>query len=205
MNERQWKIKILVWIGLRFKRRFIRELARVEYGIAWYVRMLADEYPVFKNSFYAYATEEKYHGRMLAALIDELPESKGGLGLKRWACQPGAGKTRIEGVGKRYFVMRKILGNKSLNEYSFNDRLAIMAVLENISLAVYQEIVKQSSGKLKAIAAKIAEDEQGHQTYLTSIMTLIGVELSQCIEWEKKIIKALPIALLDLPKLFMRR
>lgn len=201
MNRRQLIIKFFVWLGLKFPDKFIRELAKVEYGVAWYVRNLGDEMPEYKNQFYHHATQEKYHGRMLSALVNELPESRGGMGAKRWACSPFAGNIQVEGISKRYRVLGVILKGKSLNEYSFMDRLSIMAALESIALDVYREIFKQAKSPLKEVAKKIAQDEYSHNHYLTEMLALMDDNFSRAIAWERRIINALPMAIVDAVKI----
>ena len=198
INKRQIIIKILVWVGLRYPEKFIRELAKVEYGVAYYVRKLGDQVPSWKHKFYAHAIQEKYHGRMLAALIGEAPESEGGMAQKKWAYTPFVGNTQIEGVGKRYCVMRKILHGKSLDEYPFIDKLSIMGALESIAHSVYHEIAKQAKSPLKEVALNIAEDEFEHQSCLTELLVIFGDDFTKAIAWEKHIIDCIPYAIFDI-------
>lgn len=200
-RQRNLYIKSLVWLGLKFEKRFIRELAKVEYGVAYYARKLSFEFPRHEQQLILHASQEKAHGRMLAALIDELPESKGGLAKKQWSFSPDAGKTRVEGLSHRYFVMRQILGGKKLSEHNFLERLAIMAAFESISISVYQEIYRQSKCTLKRIALRIVNDEESHQSYLTDILSSYGVGLESALAWEQRILNSIPCVILDFPKL----
>lgn len=204
MTKRQLYIKTLVFLGLRFERSFIRELARIEYGVAHYARKLADESPEYRRQFLAHATSEKNHGRMLAASIGEEPESKGGMAGKRYAYTEFAGKTQVDGVGKRYAVFRKILRGRSLSEFRFVDRICVMAALESIAGHVYLEISKQARSPFREIAAKIAQDESRHHSYLTEILGSMGYDLDIALAWEQVIISSIPCIVFDIPKLFFK-
>lgn len=199
-------IKLIVRIGLRDKKRLLRLLAKLEYGVAIFCFKLADKAKKEKHENLAtllkeHGDSEVKHGKMLASLADKgnritLTEETGrwtsvtristGQQLARpnpeltaqgkeisWDSINFPGERlqgtfeNFDGLSKRYLSLRLFFRNKSAYEYPWNDKLALMHILEQSTREFYQAISKQSNDTtIQAIATQIATDEDNHAHYL---------------------------------------
>lgn len=187
--------KAIIYLGLKNQPKFIRLLAKLEYGVCACLVNLskqatADGYPNLSKMLRSHAAEERNHGKMLATLIDgkqriELKDNGRWLSLfkdgKETANHPEEGKGKViswdksvgifdnlDGISQRYLALRMLLQGKKIEQLSWGDRLACMHVLERGTLQFYLALAESSSApiELRAIAVKIAEEEKGHGDYL---------------------------------------
>jgi hypothetical protein len=186
--------RLIIYLGLKKQNEFIRLLAKLEYGVSACLLNLSKE--AEKDGYYnlakmlrSHSSEERNHGRMLATLVDgkhriEAKENGRWLSLKKdgdeIAKHPEDGEGKIvtwgntvgifdnlDGISQRYLALRMLFKGKKIQELSWSDRLACMHVLEEGTLAFYNELSSfETPYKLKMTAIKIAGEEAGHSNYL---------------------------------------
>ncbi len=87
----------------------------------------------------------------------------------------------FDGLSKRYLSMRLLFGGKSAFDYSWDDRLAFMCVLEQQAQQFYEALAnnQRASQALKAIAAQIALDEVEHADYLKRLLFQYNADIEK--------------------------
>lgn len=203
-------IKMLVWIGLKNRNKFIRTLAKIEYGNAIFCGKLSsvainENRTELADLLLKHGKEENKHGVMLATLADGcnymrrsgngrwLEILRGGQNIvnPEWSRRvksfigasdtpkilqwnstkyPGEQLTgtleSFDGMSKRYFCARLLFKNIIASDYSWEDKLAFMCVLEEEVAIFYQELIGVKDKEISAIASLITGDEFNHANYL---------------------------------------
>jgi rubrerythrin len=206
----QFLIKTIIYFGLKNKPKFIRLLAKLEYGVSACLVNLSkqaknDGYLNLSNNLRSHAKDERNHGKMLATLVDgkrriELKDNGRWLSLvkdgEEVANHPEEGDGKIviwdnsvgifdnlDGISQRYLALRILLKGRRISELSWNDRLACMHVLERGTLRFYLALAESSAPiELRAIAAKIAEEEAGHSNYLRA-----ATKKENILKWRSRV------------------
>jgi rubrerythrin len=185
-------IKLIIYLGQRDEPRFIRLLAKIEYGVAIFCFKLAaialeeDRHNLAKL-LEKHAREEVKHGKMLSCFAGEkisLTEAgrwvefyqDGELKIIESEDTPSkelqgiyySGKfENLDGLSKRYLSLRMLFQGKSAADYPWEDRFAFMQVLEEVTRKFYSVLSHEANKhSLKAIAYQIATDEAAHVDYL---------------------------------------
>jgi rubrerythrin len=158
-------LKLLIKLGLRDEKRFLRLLAKLEYGVSLFCSKLSaiaanEGHENLSTLLTTQAREEKHHGRMLASLADG-KERVTPLKNAPGSWQDGHFEN-FDGISKRYVSLRLLFGNRRADDYQWCDRLAFMCVLEEQTSAVYEILSEIGNEQLRAIAQQIKNDEIGH-------------------------------------------
>ncbi|MCC5616526.1 ferritin-like domain-containing protein [Nostoc sp. CHAB 5836] len=198
-------IKIIVFLGILNKQKFIRTLAKIEYGNAIFCDKLAhiaiqENRLELAKLLKTHGNEENKHGNMLASLADgcdrisrvgtgrwvkifrgeenivknDIPSSN--LKVIEWDSInfPGEKLTGLlenfDGMSYRFVSSRLLFKGQTAFDYSWEDKLAFMYVLEEEVAALYQELVDADDPKLSAIALQITGDELNHANYLKLVL-----------------------------------
>lgn len=183
--------KLIIWIGLRREKQLLRMLAKIEFGVSIFCRKLAvtayqDKYPNLAELLINHAKDEENHGKMLASLADgsDRPTL-----AKTGTFKPTGEFENFDGISKRYYSLRWFFKDRHAFDHDWGDRLAFMQLLECETQAFYEVLSKSNcSEPLKAIASKIADDEQGHGNYLSSLLycySEVNIE-----KWRRRLILA---------------
>jgi hypothetical protein len=209
--------KIIINIGLRQEQKFLRLLAKIEFGVSIFCKKLAaaasvENKPNLAALLQSHAKEEEKHGKMLASLADGNErfhhEGSGrfisivrpnGDELRRNQDLEAQGKIlewdsvnlpgerlqglfeNFDGLSKRYLSLRLLFGNRSAFDYSWDDRLAFMCVLEQSAQQFYGHLAnsQRASEPLRAIASQIALDELDHADYLKSLLLYHNTDIEK--------------------------
>jgi predicted metal-dependent hydrolase len=210
-------IKTIIYYGLKNQAKFVRLLAKLEYGVSACLvnlskQAIKDGYPNLSKMLRSHASEERNHGRMLATLVDgkQRIELRGN---GRWLSlvkegqeianhpEKGTGKVvacdnavgifdNLDGISRRYLALRVLLRGKKIEELSWGDRLACMHVLEEGTLKFYNVLAESDSVpiELRAIALKIAGEEAGHSNYLKySLSHFTHISSAEISEWRSRV------------------
>ena len=188
----------------------IRQLALVEYGIANHCRKLAGEIdpslippdpnhthqsdnPLAQFLWEQYI-EERLHGQMLAALLQEPSPKNQGIGQCRYL-QGWVGKYQVEGLSN-ISPFWWLLNGKSATDLEISDRVAMMSVLESYSYKFYQCLYfTLPECPLFRIADKISADEIEHAEGLHAILIgMVGKTKASWLlmKWHIKVLFILP-------------
>jgi hypothetical protein len=190
----QFLVKTIINLGLKNQQKFLRLLAKLEYGVAACLANLVidaekSNYPGLAAQLRSHSLEEKNHGKMLATLVDGkkrielrgngrwLTLQKSGIELANHP-EEGDGKLiifeagygifdNLDGISQRYLGLRMLLKGQKIADMSWCDRIACMVVLEESTLGFYNELASSSApSNIQLIATKIAGDEAVHSSML---------------------------------------
>lgn len=189
--------------------KLIRLLAKIELGIACHCRKMAceldpnlsppqpnrdrhsdNELAMFLFNQYI---EERLHGQMLAASIDEPSWKQGGIGRVR---HPTHIASKVEGISTLE-PFKLLLSGKRAEDFDLVNRLAMMSVLESYSETIYSclaSIFPDSDSPFQ----KIAFDERSHKHGLSYYLTnSAGIFKSKflILKWKTKALFVLPKAI----------
>lgn len=104
----------------------------------------------------------------------------------------------VVGRGKKLKTLRFVLGGKSLEEYSTENRLAFAQVVELMAWTFYSFLSWVAPHPLNAAARAIAQDEAGHKSFLfRELLKRVGTFKAclLCMRWFARFLIISPIAL----------
>ena len=192
---------------MKYPDSFIRLLSKLEYNNYIYLTKLADRAKEeghqdnLVNILNSQAKEEKYHGKVLSALVDGISK----LRLKDngyfkslisedkslnytdykdnsktvkviWFSQQLQSKVtgefvNLDGVSKRYISSYLLFRGKTAFSYDWADQLALMSVLEEQTTLFYKRLSVRESSPLQRISLKFANQEDNHYKTLYYALT----------------------------------
>ncbi len=216
--------KLIVKLGLLNKQRFIRFLAKIEYGNAVFIEKLQQQALAEDRQYLAaflekQAKEENKHGKMLSSLADGSDRiTRTGTG--RWVTilrgqenlvkkfitpfnkpkvvtwdsytYPGERLTGVlenfDGMSYRFVSSRLLFYNRAAFDYSWEDRIAFMCVLEEEIASLYLELALLKDGDLSALASQMTRDEFDHANHLKDALSRFSPFPQDLLnKWRKRV------------------
>lgn len=197
---------IMYWLSIQTQQEIAEVLSLLEYGVASYVKNLMVEYSKSKKpdlnlvrELGNHARDERSHGKMLATISQNVTYIHYPF---EWVEIKNKGYRQVEGVSL-YPWVRVVLSGHKLSDFSFNEQLVIMSVLESIAHKFYECFSVVGYPPLSAVAEAIANQEKNHQNYLWKYARKrLGIwTWWLALKWYWKIFKTLPIAYKELTEI----
>lgn len=197
---------IMYWISIKTQAEIAETLSLLEYGVSHYVRKLMRSYAASPNpdlnlvrELGRHGIDERSHGKMLATIsknVTYITYSYNWIKLKDKTYK------RVEGVSS-YPWMRVILSGHKLSDFSFNEQLVIMTVLESLAHKFYECFSVVGSPPLSMVAETIANQEKHHQNYLWKYAKKRSGIYAWILKlkWYWKIFKTVPIIYKELAEI----
>ncbi len=221
-------LKLIIWLGLRYSNQFIKLLAKLEYNNAIYLKKLADKakednYFNLSDILLTQSKEEELHGKALSCLIDgknkfnlvdngywqSLTNRNGSTVIDyydkndksidlSWGNIKGS-FVQLDGVSQRYISAKWFFKNKKASEYSWEDQLAFMTILEKETAKLYSLLGNQVESPLQRLSVKFAKEEQNHQTTLYyTLSSFTSIPNYYIDKWSERLFVAKLGLLLDI-------
>lgn len=197
---------IMYWLSIKTQAEIAETLSLLEYGVSHYVRKLMRSYAASKDpdlnlvrALGRHGIDERSHGKMLATISENvtyIPYSYS------WVKLSDKSYRQVEGVSA-YPWVRVVLGGHRLSDFSFDEQLVIMTVLESLAHKFYECFSIVGTPPLSDITELIANQEKNHKHYLWKYSRKrLGIRAwFLAFKWYWKIFKTLPIIYRELNKI----